>query len=501
MCPLIKLISFYGTDIRVGCHSPSWRRFHFKTCITLLLLLYGSFVLNARTEAEEEMYSVNSLFIGIFSNGDVLIQDDIEPKVDVIELSVKLLGENVTNLSIKNYSSHELPYYVNVNSNELRIKPQGSSQIRITYETSTLVDKVGRLWTFSVNSTSTFTLKLPNDVVVTSLGEHPPRLIRRLGGQELLTFDPGRAVVKYILGYIGTKEQAETAINSAEIAIADTENSHQGIRLNEAIKKLQQSKIAMDRGNFPEAESLATNASGLLNKLSSDFELAKNAISAATTHLKEASINNIDITQADKFISESRSQFASGNYTAASEFARMAKENIVSQAGNNEQNITLALAIVCGIVLIIAFIILLYFKKIRYVIHIRYPKQSSRIADQDDSQWTHNEGSRLTDEMAKDSTTNTTESVREEVSQPMQKSEIYRRVNELILGHPDLKREDREVLYFLAHNEGAAFEGEIRTKFLLPKTSIWRLVKRLERLELIEIVKVGGQNLIKLKIQ
>lgn len=485
----------------VGCHSPSWRKFHFKTCIILLLLIYGSFVLNVRSEAEEEMYSVSSLFIGIFSNGDVLVQNDIRPKADVLELSVKLLGENVTNLSIKNYSSNELPYYVNVNSNELRIKPQGSSQIRITYETSTLVDKVGRLWTFSVNSTSTFTLKLPNDAVVTSLGDHQPRLIRRLGGQELLTFDPGRVTVKYILGYIGTKEQAETAINSAEIAIADTENSHQGIRLNESIKKLEQSKIAMNRGNFPEAESLAINASDLLNKLSSDFELAKNEISAVTTLLKDASINNMEIIQADKFISESRSQFASGNYTAAAEFARMAKENVISQAGYNEQNFTQALAIVFGIVLIIAFVLLLYFKKFRYIIHTRYPKKSSRIADQDDSHGTRNEGSHLTDEMTKDSTAIRTKSVREEVSLPMQESEIYRRVNELIPGYPDLKREDREVLYFLARNEGAAFEGEIRTNFLLPKTSIWRLVKRLERLELIEIVKVSGQNLIKLKIQ
>jgi uncharacterized membrane protein len=466
-----------------------------------MLLLYGSFVLNARTEAEEEMYSVNSLFIGIFSNGDVLIQNDIKPKLDVMELPVKLLGENVTNLSIKNYTSHELPYYVNVNSNELRIKPQGSSQIRITYETSTLIDKVGRLWTFSVNSTSIFTLKLPNDVVVTSLGEHPPRLIRRLGGQELLTFDPGKATVKYILGYIGTKEQAETAINSVEMAIADTENSHPGIRMNEAIKKVEQSKISMSRGNFPEAESLATNASDLLNEITNNFELAKNAISDATTHMKDASINSIDVTQADKFISKSRSQFASGNYTAAAEFARMAKENINSQAGNNKQNSTQAIAIACGIVLLIAFVLLLYLKKFRYVIHIRYPKQASRIADQDDSQRTPNEGSRLTDEMPKDSTAHTTQNAREEVSQPMQESEIYRRVNEFILGHPDLKREDREVLYFLAHNEGAAFEGEIRTKFLLPKTSIWRLVKRLERLELIEIIKVGGQNLIKLKLQ
>ena len=109
---------------------------------------------------------------------------------------------------------------------------------------------MGRLWTFSVNSTSAFTLKLPNDVVVTSLGEHPPRLIRRLGGQELLHIDPGRAIVKYILGYIGTKERRETAINSAEMAIADTEKSHQGMRMDEAIKKLEQSKILRTEAIF-----------------------------------------------------------------------------------------------------------------------------------------------------------------------------------------------------------------------------------------------------------
>jgi uncharacterized membrane protein len=493
----------------VGCHSPSWWRFHFisdiiKTCIPLLLLLYGSFVLNARIDAEEEMYSVNLLFIGIFSNGDVLVQDDIRPKVNVSEFFVKLLGQNVTNLSIKNYSSHDLSYYVNVKSNELRIKPQGSSQIRITYETSTLVDKVGRLWTFSVNSTSTFTLKLPNDAVVTSLGEHVPRLIRRLGGQELLTFDPGRATVKYILGYIGTKEQAETAIYSAEIDIANTEKSHQGIRLNEALKTLDQSKIAMNRGNFPEAESLATNATDLINNLSRDFELAKNALNIATAHLKDAQINNLDTSQADKFISESKSQFGFGNYTAASEFARMARESIVSRAGNNQQNFTQAVAIVSGIVLIIAFVLLLYFKKFRYIISIGYQKKildSSRIGEQDDFRGIRNEGFHLNDEMARDSISDAPENVSEEVSQPKQESEIYRHVDRIILEHHDLKTEDREVLYFLAHNEGAAFEGEIRTKFLLPKTSIWRLVKRLERLELIEIAKVGGQNLIKLKIQ
>jgi uncharacterized membrane protein len=64
-----------------------------------------------------------------------------------------------------------------------------------------------------------------------------------------------------------------------------------------------------------------------------------------------------------------------------------------------------------------------------------------------------------------------------------------------------LRLEDQQVLRFLAEKEGAAFESEIRGNFKLPKTTIWRLVKRLEREELVEIRKAGGQNLIKLKFE
>ena len=66
---------------------------------------------------------------------------------------------------------------------------------------------------------------------------------------------------------------------------------------------------------------------------------------------------------------------------------------------------------------------------------------------------------------------------------------------------PHLRPEDQDVLRYLAEKEGAAFESEIRSKFNLPKTTIWRLVKRLEREELVEIRKAGGQNLIKLKFE
>jgi hypothetical protein len=87
-----------------------------------------------------------------------------------------------------------------------------------------------------------------------------------------------------------------------------------------------------------------------------------------------------------------------------------------------------------------------------------------------------------------------------EISKPrMDTINFDKFVETIILNCPELKEEDREVLYFLAEKRGTVFEGEIRTKFKLPKTSVWRLVKRLERLELIEVTKIGGQNLLKLK--
>jgi predicted transcriptional regulator len=74
-------------------------------------------------------------------------------------------------------------------------------------------------------------------------------------------------------------------------------------------------------------------------------------------------------------------------------------------------------------------------------------------------------------------------------------------VGNILIEKPHLRPEDQQVLKFLAEKEGAAFESEVRSKFQLPRTTIWRLIKRLEREELVEIRKAGGQNLIKLRFE
>jgi uncharacterized membrane protein len=56
------------------------------------------------------------------------------------------------------------------------------------------------------------------------------------------------------------------------------------------------------------------------------------------------------------------------------------------------------------------------------------------------------------------------------------------------------------VIQFLVDKDGKAFEAEIRQKFSdIPRTSLWRLIKRLEKMGLVSIKKIGLENRVELK--
>jgi len=63
----------------------------------------------------------------------------------------------------------------------------------------------------------------------------------------------------------------------------------------------------------------------------------------------------------------------------------------------------------------------------------------------------------------------------------------------------DLRDDDKDLINFIFNNGGKALESELRKKFLQPRTTMWRAVKRLERQGIIEIEKKEMQNLVKLK--
>jgi len=66
--------------------------------------------------------------------------------------------------------------------------------------------------------------------------------------------------------------------------------------------------------------------------------------------------------------------------------------------------------------------------------------------------------------------------------------------------HPYLNKEEKDVIRFLAENERKAFESQIREQFPdIPRTSLWRLVRRLEKLDIVRVKKIGLENQVELK--
>ncbi len=64
--------------------------------------------------------------------------------------------------------------------------------------------------------------------------------------------------------------------------------------------------------------------------------------------------------------------------------------------------------------------------------------------------------------------------------------------------HPHMRIDDKEILRFIAESGGEVFAAELRERFKVPRTSLWRMIRRLEREEVVEVSSVGGQSLVKI---
>jgi uncharacterized membrane protein len=64
---------------------------------------------------------------------------------------------------------------------------------------------------------------------------------------------------------------------------------------------------------------------------------------------------------------------------------------------------------------------------------------------------------------------------------------------------PDLREDDKELVKFIFNSGGEALESELRKKFLQPRTTMWRAVKRLEREGVLDMEQKDLQNLVKVR--
>ncbi len=68
-----------------------------------------------------------------------------------------------------------------------------------------------------------------------------------------------------------------------------------------------------------------------------------------------------------------------------------------------------------------------------------------------------------------------------------------------ILESHDLRDEEVEAVRFLADNNGQVFEAELFATLDLPRTTTWRMVRRLEGMGIVSLRKFRKQNLISIR--
>lgn len=70
---------------------------------------------------------------------------------------------------------------------------------------------------------------------------------------------------------------------------------------------------------------------------------------------------------------------------------------------------------------------------------------------------------------------------------------------EIFLQIPDMRDDDKDIVRYIAESGGEVMERDLRNKFLMPRTTMWRAVKRLERLGVVDVSKHDAQNLVRMR--
>jgi len=220
-----------------------------------------------------------------------------------------------------------------------------------------------------------------------------------------------------------------------------------GIIVTEAEAIFQEATEAFNSGSYAQAESLGYEARDLallINRtaagaLTEADEAAREIVKAQN----EGRITGLD--EARDLLDQANDAYSNGNYEQASNFADQARTKAEQAARPFPFE-------VLGAVLAVAVAISLLVYRFRRSPDTLEPTKKTRIIDV-----------------------------------------------EKILEDHDLREEEKEAIQFLAENNGEAFEAELYERLELPRTTTWRMVRRLEKMGIIATKKFRRQNIVSVR--
>jgi len=409
---------------------------------TVLASVLLAVLLTAQAVQAGSSYTPRELALTVYADGVVAVDYAVEVDPTRARVNLTLFGVQYLDLIVEDQDGLPLDY--STTEDGLTVDTLGSTSVFLSYLTPDLTDKSARIWVLSVSTPVSSSILLPESSTIVGLNVVPLSL-GSLDGSPLLTMPAGDVEVDYIIGVVGTREHAMALIKDAESTIFAAKDG--GVNVSEAESLLQQAYASLGEEDYVKAEQLAGRAKISALNAEAAASSAKEAIDSASTSVSTQGEEGraTGLEEAERLLKQAEDAYEAGDYAGAETLAEQAQSAAAEAAKAPSTPYTWFLVGAGGVMLALVAAV--------FTLRRRRPVEGGLKVDLD---------------------------------------AIFER-------NPHLRLDDREVIRFLAGSGGEAFATEIRERFGIPRTSAWRMIRRLQREGIVEVREIGGQSLVRIR--
>jgi uncharacterized membrane protein len=391
-----------------------------------------------------------TLLLTVYVDGFVFVDYTLQVDPTSPTQNITVFGQILEELIV--IDNDGLPLDYSINGSVLNIDSLGANRIDITYLTQDLTSKDGRYWTLTIDAPISTQITTAEETAIISFNK-VPELIETNDNKVTVIMDAGIIEITYVIGVVGTQEHAQIVLQDAEQTITAIKNH--GIIITEAEAKLQEAQGAFNQSNYADAETLGNEAKTLATQTNQTATQAQQKIAEAEEAIAQAESEerNVGLNEAKNLLNQANSAYAVGNYSEALNLANQAVAQVADAETLTEDSENfLFYGLVVAIIIVVAVSIFLFIRS-RNKTEVVQVKKKVRQID----------------------------------------------VERIFRLHKDLMPEEIQAIQFLAQNNGEVFEADLYEYVKLPRTTTWRLVKRLKGMGIITITKFRRQNLVRIK--